>query len=98
MHRQVLEKQARKSSVGCAVVPVGALMKRINRVLVKDGEQLHRSRGFYHQGQGPYFDSNFGEFYILDIGSSYLMGAHLNLEGLGRELGVLRRWESLSDE
>ena len=79
-------------------VTLDALVKRINRKLKPGGERLHRSRAYYAQGQGPYYDHNFGEFYIIDETQNVLVGSNVDIEGYGRELGVLTEQEQLPQE
>ena len=72
-----------------------ALIARINRRLKHQEEKLFKTRAIYSMGQGPYFDGNLGEFYILDTRQNLLVAAHCNLEGLGREMGVLTDHETI---
>ena len=70
-------------------VPVSkrALMQRINRVLNKDQEQLLTARGFDAE-------KDLGKYYVLNhrIGAASRLG--VDLEELGRELGVLKPHET----
>ncbi len=72
----------------------GALIKRINRNLRHEDQVLKKSRARSVQGY-VYFDQNFGEFYILDFMRNNLIAAHVDVEALGRELGVLGAHEQV---
>jgi hypothetical protein len=82
---------------GRTKVPISmrALIGRINRKLEPDHERLHRTR----PGTRAFFD--LGEFYILRYGrggsepSTNVLEDHVDLEGLGHKLGVLRTWEAI---
>ena len=63
-------------------VTVRALVQRINRVLASDGKRLRGTRG-----RGP------GVYYV--VSSSRVTQSAVNLEALGRKLGVLHEWETL---
>lgn len=65
-----------------------ALMQRINRVLAKDGERLHKRRGAGHH-------QDTGDFYIIDIRRNFLAQKDVDIETLGRKKGVLADWEAL---
>ena len=73
-----------------------ALLKRINRKLAHDHEVVRKTRGFYNQGAGPYFDHNLGEYYSVDWYSNVIIATHIDIEAFGREVGVLRESEGLS--
>ena len=57
-----------------------ALIKRLNRKLANEGEILRANR---------WWNTDMGDFYIVDRDSNGLKAGHVDLEGLGRELGVL---------
>jgi len=63
-----------------ANVTKGALIKRINRKLQHRDEQLRTAR---YVGREHYEDFNLGRYYVVD------------LERIGRELGVLGARENL---
>ncbi len=63
-------------------VTVRALVQRINRVLASEGKRLRGKRG------------RSGGAYYLVSGSRVTQSA-VNLEALGRKLGVLYKWETL---
>lgn len=67
-----------------------ALVQRINRALRKEGEQLHKLRG--ERGW-----SDLGDYYIVDFYRNFIVASHVDLESLGRELGVLRESERLAE-
>ena len=71
------------------MVTENALIKRINRRLMHTGQRLRKSRVLLHRGSEVYFHPNLGEYYIIDIYRNALVSAHVNLEALGRELGLL---------
>ena len=63
-------------------VTVRALVQRINRALASDGKRLRGTRG-----RGP------GVYYV--VSGSRVTQSAVNLEALGRKLGVLYAWETL---
>jgi len=65
-----------------------ALIQRINRRLVREGEKLYATRG-----RKSFQD--LGEFYIIDVGRNFVAQKDVDLEELGRELKVLSPWEKL---
>ena len=70
-----------------------ALMKRINRVLAKEGyagQKLKKAR----RGQ----DSSLGDYYIVDHEMNSLVERHVDLDACGRELGVLAGYEIFDNE
>ena len=70
-----------------AVTP-GALIKRINRRLAKEDEQLRVSRG-------DQMWLNVGAYYTVCVSRNYVSGHDVDPEALGRELGVLKPWEQV---
>jgi len=72
------------------VVSKPALMARINRKLAKEGQRLYASRS-------PRSRLDFGDFYTVDLGTNFVAAAHLELEALGRELGVLKPYEQVEE-
>ena len=71
-------------------VPVSerALVQRVNRVLGKDDEQLKKARsGRTSQGVG--------EFYTIDIRRNCVVKQDVDIEKMGRTLGVLKNYEQL---
>ena len=71
-------------------VSQSALVKRLNRKLADDGEYLHTLRGMraFH---------DLGRYYILRDGNN-IVATHVDPEALGRELGVLRSYETVAEE
>ena len=67
----------------------GALIQRVSRALAKEGEILKKSRGMQ-------MFLNVGEYYAIDLQYNAVSRKNINLEDLGRELGVLRPYEVLS--
>ncbi|MGD0115622.1 MAG: hypothetical protein ABSC13_06425 [Dehalococcoidia bacterium] len=70
------------------LVPVSrrALVQRINRKLALNGEALRKGRGRWADEMG---------YYIIDVNGNLLVAKDCDLVALGRELGVLRGWESV---
>ena len=63
-------------------VTVRALVQRINRALASDGKRLRATRG------------RIAGTYYLVAGGRVTQSA-VNLDALGRKLGVLHEWETL---
>lgn len=72
-----------------APVSERALLARINRKLVKDGEKLLRCK----QSTRAY--AELGDYYVVDTGANVILSKNCDLEETGRELGVLAAWEEL---
>jgi hypothetical protein len=68
-----------------------ALLQRINRRLQRDGERVRAYRGGRSWSQ-------LGDFYRFDTKRNFLCEGHVDLEGLGRELGVLKPYEGLAED
>ncbi len=75
-----------------ARVPVGerSLIQRLNRRLAKDNRKLFMSRSRAAEAE-------FGKFYIADTATGEVTASIIDLEGLGRDLGMLHLWEQLED-
>lgn len=71
-------------------VTMRALIQRINRRLAKDYEQLRKN-------SSGRWATDLGEYYIVNYFNNFLVQGHVDPEGLGRELGVLRDWEDVED-
>jgi hypothetical protein len=71
-------------------VTVAAVLKRINRKLIKDLRQLRKNR------RGPYAES-LPEWLEIDLFRNAIIGGTDDLEEFARELGVLAKWESVPD-
>jgi hypothetical protein len=75
------------------LVPVSerALMARIRRWLARGDERLatcrEGSRGF----------QELGRYYIVDAKRNFIRHTNVDLEELGRKLGLLKEWEQLND-
>ena len=71
-------------------IPVSerALVQRINRALAKDGEKLKKSRS----GRAA---TAVGEYLIVDMQGSFIVGHNIDLLELGRELKVVAPYEQL---
>jgi hypothetical protein len=69
----------------------GALLKRINRALQKDGEQLRKNRG----GPGS---AKLPAYIRVAQGRNGIVGGCDDLETFARELRVLADWEELAKE
>jgi hypothetical protein len=64
-----------------------ALVQRINRQLRKQDEKLKGARG-----------ANAGEYRRVDTDRNFLIEEDVDLEALGRELGVLAAYERLEED
>jgi hypothetical protein len=62
------------------------LHKRINQKLKKDHQVFCTSRTLDEQRK-------YGKYYTFDMSSNLSVGANLDMEAYGRELGVLAGWE-----
>ena len=71
-----------------AAITDQALIKRINRKLAGIDEQLRKARSYDH---------NLGWFYTVNTYRNWIVDTHVDLEELGRELGVLRPGEEVDD-
>jgi hypothetical protein len=69
-------------------VSVAALKARINRNLKKSGEILKASRSAAAVQEC-------GEFYVVN-NANLMVQSDVDLEGLGRKLGVLKPYEAIS--
>ena len=74
-------------------VPVSlrALQQRINRKLAHGEEVLKKARGASARAQ-------LGDYYVLHWRSNHVRSWHVDPAVWGRELGVLKAWETLSEE
>jgi hypothetical protein len=75
----------------CVPVSERALIQRINRRLKQDGEQLRSARS-------EQAASSVGRYYIVDTTRNFIAYQRVELEELGRKLGVLQPWEALQEE
>ena len=67
-----------------------ALEKRISRKLAHDGLALRKCRSL------TWLEVNLGSRYVLDLQRNTVVEKHVDLETLGRDLGVIRDIETLS--
>jgi len=73
-------------------IPVSAraAIARINRKLRSDFEVLKTARS-------ESVERNVGRYFILDVQHNYIAHVHQDLETLGRKLGVLQEWETVTE-
>ena len=71
------------------LVTTRALIARINRKLAADLQAVRTTRG-----AGARYDV--GEHYIIDHRKGWAVETHVDLEDLGRELGVLATFERVA--
>lgn len=74
-----------------STVTVAATLKRVNRILAKDEEQLRKNRG------GPYSET-LPEWICVDLNRNTINGGTDDLESFARELGALKAWERITEE
>lgn len=77
----------RKKESRTVPITIRALLQRINRKLAREQRRLKVSRGREEL-------RHFGQYYVLD-GYGVERG-RVNVENLGRELGVLKPWQHLA--
>ena len=66
-----------------------ALLLRVNRKLKERGETVKKSR------PDSQWASELGTFYLLDVSANAIIGKHMDLEVLAREMGALQPFEAL---
>jgi len=66
-----------------------ALVRRINRRLGPEMEQLCKARG-------ARAELELGEYYVRDYSRNFIVAQHVDPEQLGRELGVLKHNEQVT--
>ena len=66
-----------------------ASYQRINRKLRQDGEQLRTARS-------QSVEHVVGRYFIVDVCRNFIAAQHVDLEALGRELGVIKPWEEVT--
>lgn len=76
----------------------GALLKRINRALAKEGRRVKTTRPIYDRDSGPHYDSNVGRHFVIDVDRNFVIETDVDLVDLGRGLGVLKAREYVHDE
>ena len=71
-------------------VPVSqrALFQRIYRRLQQDGQLLRAARGLTAREQ-------YGDYFTINVKTNTVTRTRVNLEALGKELGVLQPWEAV---
>lgn len=69
-----------------------ALMQRINRFLAKKKQTLKKQRK-----NSKHLDET-GEYYIIDFKNNKIVSTGINLEALGRNLGILKNNEHKEKE
>ena len=67
-----------------------ALVQRLNRALAKSETILRKSR------PGTRMEIDYGNYYSVSFRNN-INGAHIDIEDLGRELGVMRPHETLAE-
>ena len=67
-----------------------ALKERINYRLRQRGEVLFRTRS-------ADAEQRLGKYFVVNTERKEITGNAVDLEGVGRSLGVLREWEELSE-
>jgi hypothetical protein len=65
-----------------------AIAQRINRKLAKEGKCLKKARSIRD-------GLTVGEWFLVDLQCNLVTRQHVDPETLGRNLGVLRPWESI---
>jgi hypothetical protein len=74
-------------------IPVSerALVARINRKLAQQGEKVCKSRTAWNY-------VSVGDYYVIDVNRNVTAGVAVDPESLAKELGVLKRYESLAED
>lgn len=85
-----LSDQLQKRKGNVMTITEKALYQRINRRLKHDGEVLRTARS-------QRTELTVGRYYILDVQSNAIAYQHVDLEELGRKLGVLLPGEQLAE-
>ena len=67
-------------------VSTSALIQRINRKLVRDGQIMKSARSARAA-------ASVGRYYIVDTYRNLLVRDHCSPGAIGREMGVLAKWE-----
>jgi hypothetical protein len=71
-------------------VTARALVQRINRKLAAAGQRLKATRGARWRG-------DLGDYYTIDTNRNCVVAKGVDPAALGREIGVLRPWESVAE-
>ncbi len=73
-----------------APVSKRALLQRINRALREQGQMVKTLRG-------ERWRNELGDHYLLDFDRNVIIGKHVDLVDLGKNLKVMRPWEHLAE-
>jgi hypothetical protein len=73
-----------------APVSVRAVVQRINRKLAHNDEKLRVTRGRQMQMEC-------GDYHIINFSMNAVVNKDVDPEALGRELGVLKDWETVTE-
>ena len=81
-----------KSKQTVQTVPVSPriLLQRINRKLAKDFETVKTTRGDRWRGE-------LGDYYRVDLSRNVILETDVDLELTAKQLGVIKKWESLAE-
>jgi len=69
----------------------GALYARVKRYYARDGEVLRTNRS-------SNWNSDLGRYYTIDLATNRIEHAHIDLEGVAREVGLLKSDEQVEQE
>jgi hypothetical protein len=69
-----------------------ALIKRLNRRLLGDGEVLKKSRV-----NSPFIHP-LGEYYTVDLSANAVSVTHVDVEDMARDMGVLKPYEEIAEQ
>jgi len=78
-------KKTPKAHPAFSTVTIGALKQRIRRKLRHEGEVLRTTRS-------ERWFNELGEYFIVNQ-NNWMVAQHVDLEVLGREIGVVKDWE-----
>ena len=67
-----------------------AVVQRVNRALSKEDQTLKASRGLRAM-------SDLGSYYIVSLSRNAILRKDVDVEKVGRQLGVLKPYERLAD-
>jgi len=70
-----------------------AALARINRTLLKDHDKrLHKCPA------GSQYNAELGDYYTVDLSINMIVDKHVDLQDLGEELGVIKKWEAVEED
>ncbi len=72
------------------VISKRALVQRINRKLILDDQQIRAVRG-------GNLELGVGKYFIVDVRRNLIIRTHIDLDELGREIGVLQPSEVIEE-